>query len=269
MKGGFGVNYDEQANLLLTEGVVLGDDGEQIGKVGQVFTDDRTGRPDWVTVRTGWFGSRESFVPLDHAVLNGEQVRVPYDKAMVRGAPHYEAGDSLTEQEEDDLHRYYGMTAAAPVTGPQGDAAPSADGLFGAAGMDDGTRDTTIVRSEEKLHVNTRAVPGRRARLHKFVVTEQQTVTLPVSHDEVRLVREPITEANREHVLGRIDFAEEPQEIVLTEDSVIVDKETVPVERVMLGTETVTEQLEVSAPVRAELIEIDNTVVPAGPGHPG
>lgn len=264
------MNYDEQANLLLIEGVVVGDDGEQIGKVGQVFTDDRTGRPDWVTVRTGWFGTRESFVPLDHAVLNGEQVRVPYDKDMVKGAPHYEVGDSLTEKEEDDLHRYYGMAETAPVTGAQRNAtAPSTAGLSVAEGMDDGSGDTTtIVRSEEQLHVGTKPVEGRRARLHKFVVTEQQTVTLPVSHDQVRLIRESITDANRDQVLGRIDFAEEPQEILLTEDRVIVDKETVPVERVTLGTETVTEQLQVSAPVRAERIEIDSTVAPAGPGHP-
>ena len=37
---------------------------DKIGSIGQIYVDDSTGEPSWVTVRTGLFGMSESFVPL-------------------------------------------------------------------------------------------------------------------------------------------------------------------------------------------------------------
>ena len=79
----------ESAAQLLEQGNVVGSDGANIGRVGQVYLDDQSGRPSWVTVKTGWFGSSESFVPLDAATVDGDTVRVPYDKDRIKGAPHY------------------------------------------------------------------------------------------------------------------------------------------------------------------------------------
>ncbi len=70
----------------LDDSVVVGTDGE-IGKVGQVYTDNDTGQPSWVTVKTGWFGTNESFVPLNAATIEDGTIRVPYDKEMIKGAP--------------------------------------------------------------------------------------------------------------------------------------------------------------------------------------
>ena len=50
---------------------VLDVDGDRIGQVRDVYLDDRTGQPSWVTVKTGWFGLRESFIPLDRVQLAG------------------------------------------------------------------------------------------------------------------------------------------------------------------------------------------------------
>ncbi len=53
-----------------------------------------------------------------------------------------------------------------------------------------------MTRSEERLHVGTERVTAGRARLRKRIVTETETRTVPVSHEELRIEREPITDAN-------------------------------------------------------------------------
>ena len=85
------------------------------------------------------------------------------------------------------------------------------------------------------------------------------TKTVPVSHEEVRIEREPITDANRADAVDGPDISEEEHEVVLHEDEVVVDKQTVAKERVRMGTETVTEDHDVSEEVRKEQIETDGT----------
>ena len=113
-----------------------------------------------------------------------------------------------------------------------------------------------MTRSEEHLQVGTQQVEAGRARLRKYVVTEQQSVTVPVSREEVRVEREPITDANRGDALDGPDISEEEHEVVLHAEQPVVDTEAVPVERVRLGTETVTEQQTVSGEVRKEQVEL-------------
>ena len=112
-----------------------------------------------------------------------------------------------------------------------------------------------MTRSEEQLHVGTEKVQTGRARLRKVVVTEQQTVTIPVTREEVRLVREPIAPGDTVDAT----IGEAAAEVVLTEERVVVSKETVPVERVRLGTVTITEQQEVTEAVRKEKIEFNDS----------
>ncbi|WP_375138291.1 YsnF/AvaK domain-containing protein, partial [Streptomyces sp. ZEA17I] len=92
-----------------------------------------------------------------------------------------------------------------------------------------------------------------RARLHKYVVTEEVTRSVPVSHEEVRVVREPLQPG--EKVTGTTDFGEQDVEVTLHAERATVRKEAVPVERVRLETERVTEQKEVSAEIRKEKID--------------
>ena len=84
----------------LDDSVVVGTDGGEIGRVGQVYTDNDTGQPSWVTVKTGWFGTNESFVPLSAATIEDGTIRVPYDKDMIKGAPNNDAGEPLSETDE-------------------------------------------------------------------------------------------------------------------------------------------------------------------------
>jgi uncharacterized protein (TIGR02271 family) len=123
-----------------------------------------------------------------------------------------------------------------------------------------------MTRSEEQLRVGTERVEAGRARLRKYIVTETETRTVPVSHEEVRVEREPITDANMPNAMSGPAISEEEHEVVLTAEKPVVAKEAVPVERVRLDTETVTDQVQVSEEIRKEQIDVDGAddVYPAG-----
>jgi sporulation protein YlmC with PRC-barrel domain len=169
---------------LLEQGVVIGKDEDVIGRVGQVYLDNETGVASWVTVKTGWFGTRESFVPLQAATIRGAEVRVPYDKDTIKGAPHHEFAEQLSRQDEDDLYTYYGIGALG------GDARSyPRDATNQPASSSDA--DAYPTRSEGQLPGGTDNVGTGRPRLRRFLVTEQQTITVPVTHEEIRVVRDP------------------------------------------------------------------------------
>jgi uncharacterized protein (TIGR02271 family) len=236
---------------------VVDSSGSKIGKAGQVYLDDTSGQPSWVTVKTGLFGSGESFAPLDQATFSGDQLQLPYSKDKVKDAPRVSDDGHIAPEQEDELYRYYGLgggtyESTTTTTTERTDVA-------GTVGHDTSgpTTDQAMTRSKEELHAGTQKVEAGRARLRKYIVTEQQQVTVPVSREEVRVEREPITDANRDAALSGPDLSEEEHEVILTEERPVIAKETVPVERVRLDTETVTEQQTVTADVRKEVIDAD------------
>ncbi|MGN6744266.1 MAG: YsnF/AvaK domain-containing protein, partial [Amnibacterium sp.] len=233
-------------------------------------------------VRTGLFGASESLVPLENANWDREMLHVGYDKSQVKDAPRVEADRELSPEEQEQLYSYYGLSGGAGRTGTTG--MNDTTGMTGTTGLEDrGMRDAdatgfdttrtgaadmgrdtsgpntddAMTRSEERLNVGTERVQTGKARLRKYVVTEQQNVTVPVTREEVRVEREPITDANRGAAMDGPDLSEEQHEVVLNEERPVVDKETVPVERVRLSKEQVTDQQNVSADVRREEIETD------------
>jgi uncharacterized protein (TIGR02271 family) len=339
-------------------------DGDKIGTASEVYLDDQSGTPEWVTVKTGLFGTKQSFVPIREADLTGDGLRVPVSKEKVKDAPKIDTDGHLSPDEEQQLYRYYGMgaggtdtmttagqagtagtagmagtagsagtagtagmagtreTAGEPtgrstdtdftrtgaaqtsantgmgagMTDPVGDTQATSNtgyndtttgsgttgsGTTGAgygttaagtagAGHDDrnrhGTRghdtsgpttDDAMTLSEERLNVGTQQVEAGRARLRKYVVTENVTETVPVSHEEVRVEREPITDANVGSAMDGPAISEEEHEVTLRAERPVVEKEAVPVERVRLDTETVTENQPVSETVRKEQVDTD------------
>jgi sporulation protein YlmC with PRC-barrel domain len=90
--------------------------GHRVGMVGQLFLDDDTDQPAWITVQTGLFGTNESFVPLDGAAFDGDTLTVAVGKDAVRQAPRIdlEQGD-LPLEGERALYRYYGMAHGVSV----------------------------------------------------------------------------------------------------------------------------------------------------------
>jgi uncharacterized protein (TIGR02271 family) len=231
--------------------------GDKIGKVSAIFVDDQTGQPEWLAISTGMFAKRSSFVPLEGATAEGDQLVISYDKAKVKDAPQVDDdGDGhLTPDEEEVLYRYYGRGY---------EQTPSAQSQTGVVGHDTSgpTTDEAMTRSEEQINVGTRSQEVGRARLRKYVVTEQVTQTVPVSHEEVRIEREPITDANRGAATDGPAISEEEHEVVLHAETPVVEKEVVPVERVRLAKETVTGEETVSGEVRKERIEQEGVDLP-------
>jgi uncharacterized protein (TIGR02271 family) len=266
---------------------VYDESGDKIGSASEVYLDDETGQPEWATVRTGLFGTKESFVPLRDADLTNEGLRVRVSKAQVKDAPRIDTDGHLSPQEEQELYRYYGLgsgagtgmgtqtttettqttTGTAGMAGTAGTAGTAGmattgtsrdrdgDGVYDdvqgrAVGRDTSgpTTDSAMTRSEEHLNVGTQRVEAGRARLRKYVVTENVTETVPVSREEVRVEREPITDANMPSAM----------------DGPAISEEETPVERVRLDTETVTGQETVSGDVRKEQIEVDGDTATTG-----
>ncbi|MEV0786537.1 PRC and DUF2382 domain-containing protein [Streptomyces sp. NPDC050423] len=291
--------------------------GEKIGNVGRVYVDDNTGRPDWITVKTGLFGMKESFVPLAGARRVGSDLHISHPKDRVKEAPRVDADAHLSVSEEEELYRHYGLTrntggklgdrsagTGTPTT--SGTGTMGAAGAGAAAGVGAGTmganaaaerkattgtagtagagtgkhRDAEtsgtarplvgagtgaersasadlsgkeeLIRSEEQLSIGTEEYESGKARLHKYVVTENVTRTVPVTHEEVRVVREPLQPGDK---AARSDINEQDVEVTLHAERATMRKETVPVERVRMETKKVTEQKEVSAELRKEQID--------------
>lgn len=120
----------------------------------------------------------------------------------------------------------------------------------------------TMVRSEEQLQVRTQTSPAGRVRLVKRIVTEDVTFTVPVSHEEVTIEREPITDTNRGDAADGVELTEHAWDLVLYTEKVEVTKTTVPVERVQLSTHVVTEQHDVTETLRKEQFQVDQTPRP-------
>jgi sporulation protein YlmC with PRC-barrel domain len=107
---------------------VLGADGSKVGKVEDVFLDDDTRRPEWAAVKTGLFGHKVAFVPLATAEDTATSIRIPYDRALVKGAPHVGVREQLSVDEEEQLFRHYGIAfVGESVTAHVGGVSPSGD----------------------------------------------------------------------------------------------------------------------------------------------
>ena len=240
-------------------------DGDKVGRVGQVYFDDNTNQPSWVTVATGLFGTSESFVPLDErAQLSGDRLEVPYEKSLIKDAPRIDSDRHLSREEEEELYRHYDRDYNAGFD--RGDVDRDRDLVDTDRDRDlvdtdrdrdrDLSREGSMTASEERLKVGTEQAEAGRVRLRRHVTTEQQTVSVPVEKEVLRVEREAVSgDTRREGSIG--DGDGEVEEIVLREERPVVSKEVHEVERVNLAKETVTEEHQVSADVKKEHIEVE------------
>ena len=242
-------------------------DGDKVGTIDAIYLDDQTGEPEWALVNTGLFGTRSTFVPISQANGSGDQVQVPFEKQRIKDAPNIDPDGHLSEQEEQELWRHYGLNYAATVV--YAGTTTETAGDYADAGRGDVDRDTVgrdvsgpttddaMTRSEEELRVGTSQRERGRVRLRKYVTTEHEQITVPVQREEVRIEREPITDANLDAATSGPAISEEEHEVTLREETPVVEKRVVPRERVRLDTETVTDERQVSEEVRKEQIEVE------------
>jgi hypothetical protein len=124
--------------------VMIDRDGNRLGEITDIYLDRETDRPEWAVVRTGLFGLRSSFVPLAAASEAGDHIQVPHPRTLIKDAPNIDADGQLSEAEEAELYRHYGLDydtvtansdqaasqqhgdpAAAQPSGPAGDEQPT------------------------------------------------------------------------------------------------------------------------------------------------
>jgi hypothetical protein len=139
-------------------------DGVWIGVVEQVYVDDTTRHPEWVTVRMGPHGVGETFLPLEDAVRgDGHTLRVAHTVDTVRKAPLMNADQHLSLEQEQELYVHYGLTppddeaSGAPGVGDDRPRAP-------LTGHDQGMESFAELAAEP---------PAERPRLRKFVPPEE------------------------------------------------------------------------------------------------
>lgn len=256
--------------------------GDSLGRAGQVYLDDRTGEPAWVTAKTGFFGTKEAFVPLAEADLEGDKVRVPYEKSFIKDAPHMDADEHLDDPQQDELYRYYGLASGGVAGGMTGGVAGTGDRSFDLerdrdlasgdvdrgydtnGGLVDGDvdRDLTAARGdgdrmtlhEERVDVGTERVESGRVRLRKHVVTDTETVTVPVEREEYEVVREPVSGGTS---ADRGALGDDEIEVTTYEERPVIEKDVVATEQVGVERRTETDERQVTTDVAHEEVELE------------
>jgi hypothetical protein len=184
-------------------GDVVGQDGEKIGRLSGLYVDDETEEPTWATVKTGLFGLKESFVPLQQADLRGNHLVVPWTKDQVKDAPQIDPEGHLELGEEDRLYGHYGverpqgpaagsqglrvMTADEnldPIKGDTGSVFDEGGSAYGAGGASGGLAGTDEEPSEGASDVSAgRGAPGAARQGN---VGPKETSDIPGVHDKRR-----------------------------------------------------------------------------------
>jgi len=232
--------------------------GDKVGTIEEVYLDRGSNKPEWVTVKTGLLGTRTSFVPIADARHGDDEVRLAYTKDQIKDAPNVDADGQLSRDEEQALYEHYGRSDYGDYDGSDTHAG-DVDRDRETTGRDRSgpTTDDAMTRSEEELRVGTTEREAGRVRLKKYVVEDEVTETVPVRREEVRVEREPITDANRDEALDGPEISEEEHEVVLHEEEVVAEKRAVPKERVRLEKDVETGEETVSETVRKEQIDVD------------
>lgn len=288
------ITIDQMKDAMNAGANVLSEDGAVLGPMGQLYVDDATGEPSWVTVATHAMGNPESFAPLRGATLTGRDVRLPYTHAKVYDSPKMSLDGHLSPEEEQHLLRYYGLMAEKDEVADRTTAAGVADRrdtadvsdtsqTSDASDLSRGGRartqtsrpegDYSMTRSEEQLRVGTEIRETERVRLVKRVVTEDVTMTVQIRREELVVERVPVkdgapfyddgqnsyTEAERERLYSAVEtaFNGDTVEVVLYEEKPRVEMDVVPIERVRVRREARTHDEVVSGQVRKEVIDTE------------
>lgn len=139
--------------------------GEDLGRIEGIYTDDMTNIPKWVTVNEG--PKHVRFVPLHGAQSAGDNLQLAWDRARVEGSPKIHVDSQINVTEEAELFSYYGVNVAVESVGTTESLDTNGTVDHPASG---------IVRTEKAVAEVGGAEPGE-VRLRRIVVEEE---TVPV-----------------------------------------------------------------------------------------
>lgn len=226
--------------------------GDRVGVVEDVYVDRATGQQSFVLVGNGaapGTGSERTVVPLFGARENGAGVVLGFQLAAIANAPLASADEELTPQREEEIYARFGVARPATMAAPEASGAPEQP--------TEELPDDAMTRSEEQLVVDKVEAPVERVRLVKHVVTEEVTVTVSVRREELRLERDPITDPEAVQLAPGTEIGAAEMEFFLLAEEPVVTTRVVPVERVRIGKDAVTESRPVTAEVRKEQIDVE------------
>ncbi|MDL4775461.1 MULTISPECIES: PRC and DUF2382 domain-containing protein [Thermomonosporaceae] len=224
---------------------VTDSNGSRVGTIKQVYLNDASGAPEWVTVHTGWFGMRESFLPLSGSNKSGETLQVPYDKDTIKDAPNVDADEHLSHDQIVDLYRHYGVrppSGSAPDTGRSDSAGEAAAG--GAAGGAAGR--TGMGAPSDKAATGSAATGG--------------TGTAGTGKTATGKASSRGQEA-RSQTMGRMDEGMSTTEMTRSEEQMRVGTEQHETGRAHIRKWVETEQVERTVPVAHEELRIEREPV--------
>ena len=233
--------------------------GEKIGEIEQVYVDVDTGRPEWLAVKTGWFGTNSSLAPIVGSSVYGEGLKIDVDKDTVKDAPNVSHDGRLSSADERRLYEHYHID-------PNGGRDAYVNQQRTQHGYDVGRRadqgydvdEAAVTRREEELNVDTHREETGKVRLRKYVTTEQETVTVPVEKEHVVVEREPVS--GRSTTTGSGEIGEETAEMTVHEDRVDADKRVVDKEEVRASKERERDSEKVQADLRKEHVDVEGDV---------
>ena len=220
---------------------------EKIGSVEEIFYDERTGRPEWIGIGTGLFGTKRVLVPVAGASATDDGVTVRYSKDQVKDSPDIDE-DEISEERENELYSYYGLKPSDrgyDTVLPEGRAAGTSGRRPDSA---------SLTRTEEELHVGKERVETGGIRLRKWVETEQVNVPVELRKEKVAMERKPL-----DRKASPAEIGDEEIEVTVSEERPVVGKRAVAKERITVDKDVETEQETVSGEVRKERVEVDDT----------
>lgn len=212
-------------------------DGEPIGNVDQIYMSDDETEPRWVTVHELSGGSRELFAPVEGAEVTDTGLRLACTRDQVLSSPDVAADEHIGPAEEALLSRHYALDSS--FSGGR-NAAEHPKGIMQG---DQGT----VTLSGERLVTGTEEVT-RKLRLRRYVVTETETVEVPVKRE--RLAIERVTDGG--------GVPEIVEEFTLREERVVsVQTDTFAVEDVEITKAVVNEEEQLTVEVSRERVDIE------------
>jgi uncharacterized protein (TIGR02271 family) len=211
--------------------------GEPLGNVEEIFYDEETNVPEWVSVN-GYL------VPVRGAGGSEDSLRLAYTRDQIV-ATRPAADDTVSQEHEAELYDHYGFEyserrseSGLPESG-------------GSARMDE-AEGASVTRSEEELAVGKQTVDAGRVRLRKWVETEPVALDVQLLRETARVSREPIDQP-----VSGAEIGEQEIEVGLRAEEAFVEKQAVAKERITLEKDVETENRTVSDEVRKERVEIE------------
>jgi PRC-barrel domain len=175
--------------------------GEPLGNIKVIYLDNATNQPEWALLEAGAAGPTPTFVPLVGASEEGDTVRVPFAKTLVEGAPSVPADRELSEDQEGELYRHYGVPysrADSPSGLPAGGPEPAEPAL--AAGQPQPSKAPVSTRPPDAANGKPQVTaeqptPAGGGALPEAAIPEPAPSPAPAVAPAPRRVDEPASEA--------------------------------------------------------------------------